>query len=136
MDTSDKALILYDGECGLCDRFVRFVLNRDKRDRFRFAPLQSGFGVEQLRAYGFEGEGAASMVLIQNGRATRRGKAALSAMSMLGKGWPILGALRVLPSWLLDPFYNFVARRRYRWFGKLDACRLPSPAERAKFILD
>lgn len=134
MESTDKALILYDGECGLCDRFVQFVLKRDKRDRFMFAPLQSGYAHEVLLRHGLEGCESESMVFVHRGRALRRGKAALTAISLLGKAWPIVGALRVLPSWLLDPFYNFVARRRYRWFGKLDNCRIPTSAERAKFL--
>lgn len=132
-------LILYDGNCGLCDRFVQFVLRRDQADRFQFAPLQSDLAKEILRRHGKDDGRLDTVVLVQERgtqveRIETKGRAALTVMSHLGKGWPVLASLRVLPTVLLNFGYDIVAKNRFRFFGRLDQCRLPTPAERSKFL--
>jgi predicted DCC family thiol-disulfide oxidoreductase YuxK len=131
-------LILYDGECGLCDRTVQFVLARDRQDRYVFAPLQSSVGQEQAAKHGLDTSELSSFILIEDyagsSRAYLRAKAALRVCRHLGWQWQLLSIFGVLPAWLIDPFYNFVARRRIKWFGRLESCRLPSPEQRAKFL--
>ena len=132
-------LILYDGVCGLCDRFVQFLLARDTHDRFRFAALQSPIGREIVLRHGGDPDAVSTVYLIEHWdtdreRAKTRGKAALSAIDKLGGGWRIPGLLRVFPAFLLNLGYGIVAKLRYRIFGKLDACQIPSPATRHKFL--
>lgn len=132
-------LVLYDGVCGLCDRTVQFILRNDRRDRFRFATLQGATGAEAARKHGFDPAELSSFILIldheqPSERSMRKGKAALRVLWELGGFWKLIGWLAILPKWLVDPGYSLIAKNRYRVFGKLDACRIPSPAERAKFV--
>lgn len=132
-------LVLYDGLCGLCDRSVQFILRHDRKDRFRFATLQGETGAALARKHGFDPEELSSFVLIldhdtPSERAMRRGKAGLRVLWELGGLWKLIGWKHVFPGWLVDPFYSLVAKNRYKVFGKLEACRIPSPAERAKFV--
>lgn len=132
-------LVLYDGVCGLCDRSVQFILRNDKGNRFRFATLQGATGGDLARKHGFDPEELSSFILVLDHelgseRALHKGRAALRVLWELGGFWRLVGWLCVLPGWLVDPFYSAIAKRRYRIFGKLDACRIPSPSERAKFV--
>jgi len=118
---------------------VQFILRNDRKDRFRFATLQGDTGGALARKHGFDPEELSSFVLVLNHetgaeRAMRKGKAGLRVLWELGGMWRLLGWMHVFPGWLVDPFYMLVAKNRYKVFGKLDACRIPSPAERAKFV--
>ena len=132
-------LILYDGVCGLCNGLVRFVLPRDRKDRFRFAPLQSDAAREALRKFGADPSNLDTFYLIENhgGPRTRlleRDRAAIFVLERLGFPWVLLWVLNVVPRFLRRPVYNYIARRRYGWFGKLETCPLPKPEERNKFL--
>ena len=139
MSEAPHDLILYDGICGLCNRFVQFLIARDSRDRFRFAALQSELGQTTVARHGGDPDAVSTVYLIQHlgtdqERARIRGKAALYAIDRLGGGWRILGLLRFLPAFLLNAGYNVIARFRYRLFGRLDACPMPTAATRSKFL--
>ncbi len=135
-------IILYDGVCALCNRLVQFVLRHDSRDRFRFASLQSEFAAQVLRRHGASPDDLDTMyVVIDRGlreeRIMSRADAAVEVLRELGGRWSVLGAmLRLLPAWLQNWGYNFVARNRYRTFGKYDSCPLPSNSneDRHKFL--
>lgn len=132
-------LVLYDGVCGLCDRSVQFILRHDKRDRFRFATLQGETGTQAAIKHGIDPTQLSSFVLVldyegEGEKAMTRGRAGMRVLWELGGAWRLAGWVSVLPAWLIDPFYNLVAKNRYRLFGKLEACRIPNPAERAKFV--
>jgi predicted DCC family thiol-disulfide oxidoreductase YuxK len=137
---SGAALLLFDGRCGLCNRLVKFVLRRDKRDRFVFAPLQSPLAAEILARHGRDARDLDTLcVVLDRGapgeRVLVKGRAALHVLARLGAAWPLLAALgRPLPTRLLDLLYDFVARRRIRWFGRTETCLVPTPAQRAKFL--
>ena len=128
-------LVLFDGVCGMCNRTVDFVLARDRAARFRFAALQSAAGQAALARHRLPPDYSDSMVLIAGGRCHRHSTAALEIVRRLGLPWSILWALAVVPPPLRDVVYDFVAARRYRWFGKLDTCRLPTAAERERFLV-
>ncbi len=137
--TSDHTVVLYDGVCGLCNTFVQFLIRHDKRDCFRFASLQSEFGRNIVLRNGGDPDILASVYLVDNleqdnERVFTRGKAAILAIDRLGGLWRIPGVLRFLPSFLLNLGYGIIARLRYRIWGKLDACPMPSPANAHKFI--
>ena len=130
----DGPVILFDGVCGLCDRWVSFVLKRDRRCTFRFAALQSEAGASLLRAHGLPRDQLSSVVLIAGGRAYLKSAAILEMLRGLGLPWSLAVAGAALPVGFRDRLYDFVARNRYEWFGRTDTCRIPSPAERARFL--
>jgi predicted DCC family thiol-disulfide oxidoreductase YuxK len=132
--------VLYDGACGLCQRSVRLLLRADRRGVLSFTPLQ-GETAAALTATGRlpAGLGLSSMAFLRGGGTACedvlvRSDAVLAALTSAGGPWRLAGALRIVPRRLRDAVYDAVARRRYAWFGPADACRLPTPAERARFL--
>jgi predicted DCC family thiol-disulfide oxidoreductase YuxK len=121
---TSNPIILYDGVCGLCNRFVQFVLKRDRQGRFRLAALQSNFARDTLRRHGQPNE-----------RLLARNDAATAVLEELGGVWRTWAKLLdLLPKGFRDWRYNLVARNRYRIFGKHEACPLPDPKYKHKFI--
>ncbi|MGZ4789695.1 MAG: thiol-disulfide oxidoreductase DCC family protein [Terriglobales bacterium] len=134
-----KTLVLYDGVCGLCNRIVRFMLRFDRHDRFRYAALQSAFAADILARHQLNSADLDSVVLITNfGQPTETAHtkfdAILAAARDLGGIWRIAALARVFPGRLRTWFYDTVARNRYRWFGRYDACPIPKPEHRVKFV--
>ena len=132
-------LLLYDGVCGLCSRLVQFVLRHDRHDRFRFAALQSPLAAELLARYGRDPHDLDTVYVIANhGTPSEhilwKGRAVAYVLVQLGGFWSFAHLAKVVPTFVLDALYAFVAQRRYGWFGKLDACLVPSATERAKFL--
>lgn len=133
-------IILYDGVCGLCNRLVQFLLKHDKRSRLRFASLQSDFAMKVLQRHGIDPKDLDTMHLIENyeqpgERVLQRSDAVLRAGRELGGAWSGLSAVaRVVPRALRNVVYGFVARNRYRVFGKYDTCMLPEPNQRSRFL--
>jgi predicted DCC family thiol-disulfide oxidoreductase YuxK len=131
-------LVLYDGVCGLCDRSVQFLLRHDRRARLSFAALQGETARPILERHGLAGE-LGSFVLVRDAGTSRerlhlRSSGALEVTRELGGAWRLARALRVVPRRLRDAVYDWVARRRYGWFGTLDACRVPGPEVRSRFL--
>ncbi len=133
-----RPIILFDGVCNLCAGAVRFIIRRDRRARFRFAALQSDVGRRILAATGVEtpgpGEPPRSLVLFAGGKVYRGSTAALLILAGLGRAWPFVATLLVIPSPLRNLVYRFVARNRYRWFGRKTACELPPTDESWRFL--
>lgn len=127
-------LVLFDGVCNLCNASVKFIIKRDKRNRFYFASLQSGFAKSQLKKFDIDTEEFFSVVLIKNEQVFLRSNAALEIVRDLSGVWPILYALKVIPAFIRDFFYNLISKNRYKLFGKQDTCMLPSQEVKAKFI--
>jgi predicted DCC family thiol-disulfide oxidoreductase YuxK len=125
-------IIFFDGYCGLCNGFVDFVLLRDKKKQFRFATLQGATAARFLSKEDIEN--LDSVVVYIDSQKYRKARAVLRVFSRMGGAWPLLGVFGVLPTFVLDFFYDIVAQNRYAWFGKRDVCRLPSPQERALFL--
>jgi predicted DCC family thiol-disulfide oxidoreductase YuxK len=128
------AVIFYDGECGLCDRLVQFVLPRDPRGWFRFAALQSEYARKALAAAGMPSDDFDTMVLIESGRAYVRSSAALRVLRRLRWPWPIFFPFIVVPPFVRDAVYRFIARNRHRWFARPESCGLPKPGWRERFL--
>ena len=126
-------LIYYDGLCGLCDRFVRFVLLHDRRGRFRFAPLQGETARARLPELP-NPEALTTVVLEQESSFRTRSDAALAIVAGLGGAWRATALLRLIPRPLRDAVYDWIARHRFRWFGRRDECRVPGPEERGRFL--
>jgi predicted DCC family thiol-disulfide oxidoreductase YuxK len=133
-----RDLLLYDGVCGLCDRTVQFLLARDVRGQLVFAPLQGPTAAAARLRLALP-EDLASVVLvtdpgIASERAHLRSDAVLTALTRLGGAWVLVRALRIVPRPLRDALYDFVARRRYGWFGRFESCKLPSPEQAKRFL--
>lgn len=132
-------VLLYDGECGFCDRTVRFTLARDRRGRVRFAPLAGQYAGE-VRARHPALANVDSLVLVEpapgggNERISIRSEGALRLASHLGGVWRLGGLLRVIPVSLRDRVYDLVARNRHRWFAPPEACTRPDPAHAGRFL--
>ncbi len=131
-EENNKLFVLFDGHCVLCSRTVHFIIRRDKKDLFRFAPLQAS-GISGRLPGSWIPENNDSVILIENGRAWYRSSAILRIMRRLPFGWPLLYLLVVIPVPVRDFFYKFVAGRRYKWFGKYDKCLVPDESIRNKF---
>jgi predicted DCC family thiol-disulfide oxidoreductase YuxK len=140
-ETHDGArlIVLYDGVCGLCDRLVQFILRRDRRDRFRFAPLQGAFAARLLERHRrATGDLSTLYVVIDAGgpreRLVWKSRAILRILGEIGGAWRLATVLGLLPTRLLDTAYDVVASNRYRLFGRYETCALPSREQRSKFL--
>ena len=130
-------IVLFDGVCNLCSGSVRFIVARDPKAHFRFAPLQSDAARRACAEVGATPPAAVepdTIIVIADGRALERSDAALAIAARLPFPWPIFGVFRVLPHGLRDRLYRVVAKNRYRWFGKSDTCMVPTPELRARFL--
>ena len=127
-------VILFDGVCNLCHGTVQFVIRRDPAARFRFASLQSTAGLRLGEAHGVDPQALDSMLLLEHGRLYRRSTAALRIARGLRPPWPLAYALIAVPAFLRDALYDFVGRRRYRWFGKREHCAVSEPAAADRFL--
>jgi predicted DCC family thiol-disulfide oxidoreductase YuxK len=133
VDDLDAPVILFDGVCNLCNAAVRTVVRYDDRGVFRLAPLQSAVGQALLRRHGLPTADFDSVVLVEDGGVYTRSTAALRVCRRLGLPWSLLSPVLAVPAPLRDPFYDLVARLRYRVFGRTDECQVPSPAVRERF---
>jgi predicted DCC family thiol-disulfide oxidoreductase YuxK/uncharacterized membrane protein YphA (DoxX/SURF4 family) len=134
LSSPDRPLVLFDGRCGLCSRWVDFILARDRMAVFRFAPLQSSLGEGLLARHRSPAGDRESIVLVSGARVERYSTATLEILRRLPWPWPLLYGFLLIPPPLRDTVYDFVARRRFRWFGQLDTCRVPTPAEQDRFL--
>ncbi|MEW4568792.1 DCC1-like thiol-disulfide oxidoreductase family protein [Tautonia sp. JC769] len=128
-----EPIVFYDGECGLCNRFVQFVLDQDAEGRVFLAPLQGETFRERCPEFGRPD--LSTVLLLDGGRLYDRSGAAFRVLRRLRWPWPLLGRLGlVIPRPVRDWGYDRVAARRYRWFGPAEACRLPTASERARLL--
>lgn len=131
----NKKIILFDGVCNLCDSFVQFVIKHDRRDVFRFVPLQSDLGQQILKHIGIDPKQIDSIVLYQPGIAYYyKSSAALEIAKELGGIFNLSTLFRIVPAGIRNWLYDYVAENRYNWYGKKDACLLPTPDVESKFL--
>ncbi|MGH7177315.1 MAG: thiol-disulfide oxidoreductase DCC family protein [Tepidisphaeraceae bacterium] len=131
---TEPAIVLFDGECNFCNASIRFIIDRDPAGRFRFASLQSDAGRKLVAQSGLPDGWSGSMVVVENGAARTSSSAALRVARGMRFPWPMLYGLIVVPPFVRDAVYNAFAARRYRWFGRSDACPLPPAGIAARFI--
>ena len=134
--STNKAIVLFDGVCNFCNSSINFIIEHDKKDHFRFSPLQSEKGKMLLQQFNEDEKGLDSIILIENNKLYKRSTACLKIAKKLNGIYFLLYAFILVPSFLRDPVYDFVAKNRYKWFGKKDACMIPTPAVKEKFIWD
>ncbi len=129
-----QRVILFDGVCNFCDASVQFIIKRDPAAHFLFTSLQSEKGLELTKKYAIP-EDVDSLVLIENGKAFTKSSAALRIAKKMDGLWHLFFVFILVPRKIRDGVYDYVANNRYKWFGKKeDACTLPSPEQRKRFI--
>lgn len=134
-----KAIVLYDGVCGLCNRAVQFLLKRDRRDRLQFASLQSDLAARVLNRHGMDHKSLDTVYAVlnfgePNERLLAKGDAFLFFADLIGGIWSVAKVGKIIPRPARNWLYDFVARHRYQVFGKSESCMLPDPTQRHKFL--
>lgn len=127
-------ILLFDGVCNFCAWSVRFVIDRDPGRIFRFASLQGDTGRRLLSEHGINPDVIDSVVLVEDGKIWRESDAALRVCHHLRPPWNWFWTFHFLPRFLRDAGYRFIARNRYRWFGRMESCMVPTPEIRARFL--
>lgn len=125
-------IVLFDGVCNLCNKSVQFIIKRDPHSLFSFASLQSDMGKSLAEKYQLSD--VDSVVLIKEDLAYTESSAALEICRHLSSGWKLLTILKIIPTFLRDPLYRYIARNRYKWFGKQDSCMLPTEEMKKRFL--
>ena len=128
------SIILFDGVCNLCNGAVNFVIKRDPRNVFKFTPLQEKQGVLLLKKHAVDSRKLDSIVLIENGNVYIKSSAALRIARKMSNLWPLFFVLLIIPSFIRDGVYDFIAKNRYKWFGKKEQCMIPTPGMKEKFL--
>ncbi|KIL73288.1 thiol-disulfide oxidoreductase DCC family protein [Bacillus badius] len=126
-------VILFDGECNFCDSSVQFIIKNDPQGLFHFASLQSDTGQELLNKHNVPSD-IDSMILIEGDKVYYKSAAALRICRHLRGAWKLLYTFIIVPRPIRNAAYDFIAKNRYKWFGKKESCMLPSPSVRARFI--
>lgn len=129
-----KNIILFDGLCNLCSNSVQFIIKRDSKEYFRFASLQSSLGQHQLNTLGLPSNQFYSVFLIKDGILFQKSDAALEITKKLDGLWPTFYIFKIVPKFMRDWAYGIVAKNRYSWFGKRDACMIPTVELKSRFI--
>ena len=130
----DAPQILFDGVCNLCNEFVQFVIARDPAGHFRFGALSSDAAARVLKDAGVTPPLPDSIVLVENGVVYFRSDAPLRIARRLTFPWPLAYGLTIVPRFIRDRVYDFVAAHRYKWFGRRDVCMVPSPDLEQRFL--
>ncbi|MFT3948530.1 MAG: thiol-disulfide oxidoreductase DCC family protein [Agriterribacter sp.] len=134
MKQIQNPIILFDGVCNLCNSSIQFVLKKDKKKQFYFTSLQSNAGQQLLKQYRLSPGKFDSFILIENNKAYTRSTAALRVVKRLSGLWPLLYIFIIIPPFIRNAVYDWVARNRYKWFGKSESCMLPTPELNARFL--
>lgn len=134
MDPKEHTVVLIDGVCHLCQGLVRFIIPRDPKGRLRFAPLQSETGSGLLQSSGLDAGQLSTVVFLDKGAVYTESAAVLRIARNLRFPWPAAYIFMIVPRPLRDAVYRYVARNRYRWFGRDEQCLLPTPDIRRRFL--
>ncbi|HEY0347161.1 MAG TPA: DCC1-like thiol-disulfide oxidoreductase family protein [Pyrinomonadaceae bacterium] len=138
-ESETKAIVLYDGVCGLCNRAVQFLLKRDHHDRIQFASLQSDFAARVLQRHGMDPKSLDTVYAVlnhgePNETLLAKGDAFLFFAKTIGGIWGVARVGRIIPRPIRNWLYDFIARHRYQVFGRSESCMLPDPKQRHKFL--
>ena len=129
-----QPIILFDGVCNFCNSAVNFVIKRDKNSALKFTTLQSGIAHQMLVNQNIPTNDLSSFVFIENKKIYTRSTAALRVCTYLTGLWPLMYGFIIVPKFIRDGIYNWIAKNRYRWFGKKEECMIPTSEIKAKFL--
>lgn len=129
-----KKLILFDGVCNLCNSSVQFVIKKDKKNIYLFAPLQGIIGQQIIKVFNIDTKKTDSILLYTNNKLYSKSTAALKVAATLGFPTNILSVFIIIPTFIRNWVYDFIAKNRYKWYGKKEACMIPTPELKAKFL--
>ena len=130
----DNAIILFDGVCNYCNSWVNFCIRHDKKNYFRYAPLQSDIGKEILKKYNVPNVSADTFVLIENEKYYLRSTAGLRLTKHFNRLYPLLYGFIIVPRFIRDGIYGIISRNRYKWYGQRESCMVPSLEIKEKFL--
>lgn len=131
----DKKIILFDGICNLCDNSVQYVIKHDKKDSFRFVALQSDLGQKIVKHIGIDITKTDSVILYEPGIAYYyKAQAAIRIANEIGGIYSFLTVFSILPNSFLNFIYDYIAKNRYKWYGKKETCMIPTEEQKAKFL--
>lgn len=131
---ADSQIIFFDGVCNLCNASINFIIDRDPSGHFKYASLQSSKAEELLTDHDVDPKDLESIVFYVDGRVYRQSRAVLEIARRMRRAWPIFYLFVIIPPFIRDALYQWIAKNRYRWFGKRDACRMPTPELKARFV--
>lgn len=129
-----RPVVLFDGVCNLCSSSVQFIIKHDKKRLFRFASLQSGFGQKVIEQFGLPADELNSFILLKDNKIYTKSTGALMILRKLNGSLPLAYGFIVVPKFIRDAIYTYIAKHRYKWFGKKDACWIPTPELKGLFI--
>ena len=127
-------VILFDGVCNLCTGTVQFVIKHDPKHHFRFSSLQSEFGQQVMKEFNLPTAEFGSFILLEKGEIFTKSSGALRVSNKLNAGWPLLYAFMIVPPFIRNGVYNWIAKNRYKWFGKKEECWIPTAELNSLFI--
>jgi predicted DCC family thiol-disulfide oxidoreductase YuxK len=127
-------IILFDAECVLCSANAQFILKHDKAAHFRLASMQGDVGASLYQSNGLDPADPISIIIVEGDKVRQDSDAVLNIYETLGYPWRLIGVFRVIPPFIRDPLYRWVARNRYRIFGKRETCWIPSPEYKGRVL--
>lgn len=130
----EETVIFFDGVCNLCNRAVQFVIKHDPKGHFKFASLHSDYAKKYLRQFGDSAPEMYSLILIENGRIYHKSTGALRIARHLSGFWKLGWIFLIVPRFIRDGVYDYIARHRYKWFGKRNECMIPNPEIQQRFL--
>ncbi|MCR8632282.1 thiol-disulfide oxidoreductase DCC family protein [Paenibacillus radicis (ex Xue et al. 2023)] len=133
-DTNSYSIVLFDGVCRFCNGWVQFLIRQDKADVFRFSPIQSDYAQSLLDSTRSADTAPDSVILVEKGVVYTRSSAVLHIFKRLGRYWALFYLFTAVPRPLRDAVYRWIAKRRYKLFGKYDSCMMPTENVKRKFI--
>lgn len=130
---NSNPVILFDGVCNLCNSSVQFVIKHDPKKKFRFASIQGDYGQQVLKKFHLPPDSLNSFILLEDNQIYTHSTGALKVAKQLSGAWPMLYAFIIIPPFIRNAVYQFIAKNRYKWFGKKETCAIPSPELKALF---
>lgn len=135
MNTSENhKIILFDGVCNLCNGAINFVIEKDKNNSFKFAALQSEIGQDLTSRFNIDRTKVDSIILIDGDKHFEKSSAALRIAQHMSGAYPLLYMFMIVPKFIRNAVYDYIAKNRYKWFGKKESCMIPTPALKEKFL--
>jgi predicted DCC family thiol-disulfide oxidoreductase YuxK len=132
--SNNYKIILFDGVCNLCNGAVTYIIKRDKKNVFKFAALQSEIGQQLISKFNIDTSKVDSIILIDGEKHYTKSSAALHIAKQLSGAYPLLFGFMVVPKFIRNSVYDYIAKNRYKWFGKKESCMIPTVELKSKFL--